>query len=986
MTTLGEIGVLIGAEVNEAGFTRAVNAIGGIDTAAKAAASGASASLAQIAAAGEAAGGALDKSAQRITDSAGRVRDGFGKFVPAAQLAAEAAGNVGGSLGNLSDVAGRASASINSGLVASFAKFDAAIKPLEAGLGRLGQGLQDVGGSLTTSVTLPLGLLGAASLKSAGDIQALEKGFAATYNGSEQLGEALAKVQELAKLPGLGLEEALQGATNLQAAGFSADLARRALGAFGNALATVGKGKADLDGVGLALGQIASKGKISAEEINQLAERVPQIRKAMQAAFGTADTEVLQKLSISATDFVEGVTRELEKLPKVTGGINNAFENFADAGTISLSKLGGALNRTFDVEGILGKLADAVTSAATAFERLDPSTQKLIFGVAAAAAAVGPLLFGFGAIVSAIPPVIAGLETLGLASVAALGPIAAVAAAVVAAGVLIVSNWDDIVSYFASSGEGGRVFDDLATSVTNAVAQISSAFASLNGGGNLGDLVSAAGILKAAFRDVAVGITAVSNVVGGAVGAIVALLKGDLSGAADQASRAFLGLAQPIANVLGFQLRLGETGDVVRKGFEGAAYGGGVFGDELLHLSGLLPGFNSQLQGFAGGLPKFGENIAAQSGLLETLRKRLEAVKDAREKETKAAAVAADNKLIDSLQKQIDALLGVNTKGVTDALTKLRENLRDNGNASRALGADYDYNGNRAKILEAGIKSLTDAGFAPGGRVVQEYVRQLREVPKAIEQIQGRVAKGTESIVPDFKLELPELAGPPQQLDFDYGGLFGKAAQDVLAGGGQVSDAFEEANQKISEKRAKQLDGQRAFNTAFEDTIRDLSANIGPLIADVAGLFGNALGSIATGQAGALDALTVLFGGILQTVAGFMSDFGKQLVVIGIGKDTLEKLFSAPGTGPLAVAAGLGLIALAGVVGAVGRNAAASVSSISSGGSAGASLGRQPSGNYASPTTANQQPLKIVAEFKLKGTDLVAVGKVLGYRTLQTQG
>src|SRR5690606_26404524 len=118
--------------------------------------------------------------------------------------------------------------------------------------------------------------------------------------------------------------EAIQGSVNLQAAGFSADLARRSLMAFGNALATVGKGKADLDGVGLALSQIASKGKISAEEINQLSERVPQIRVAMKAAFGTSDTEQLQKMGIDATQFVEGVVAQLEKLPAVTGGINNA--------------------------------------------------------------------------------------------------------------------------------------------------------------------------------------------------------------------------------------------------------------------------------------------------------------------------------------------------------------------------------------------------------------------------------------------------------------------------------------------------------------------------------------------------------------------------------------------------------------------------------------------------------------------------------------
>ena len=250
--------------------------------------------------------------------------------------------------------------------------FESKMGQVDSGLGKV-SGLAKVAAAGLAAAGAAIIGLGVQSLRAAGDIQALEKGFAATYKGSEDLSVALAKVKELAKLPGLGLKEALQGATNLQAAGFSADLATRALGAFGNALATVGRGKADLDGVGLALGQIASKGKISAEEINQLAERVPQIRQAMIAAFGSADTQVLQKAKISATDFVEGVTRELEKLPKVTGGLNNAFENFSDAVTVALAKAGTSINNAFNIEGLVGLATDALTRLGDAFAALEPS-------------------------------------------------------------------------------------------------------------------------------------------------------------------------------------------------------------------------------------------------------------------------------------------------------------------------------------------------------------------------------------------------------------------------------------------------------------------------------------------------------------------------------------------------------------------------------------------------------------------------------------
>lgn len=151
------------------------------------------------------------------------------------------------------------------------------------------------------------------------------------------------RLREVAKLPGLGFREAIQGSIRLQAVKLNAQLSERALASFGNALATVGKGKADLDGVTLALTQIVSKGKVSAEEINQIAERVPQIREAMKAAFGTADTEVLQKQNLAPEKFIEGIVAQLEKLPQASGGAQNAWENFTDSFDQAMVTLGGPL-------------------------------------------------------------------------------------------------------------------------------------------------------------------------------------------------------------------------------------------------------------------------------------------------------------------------------------------------------------------------------------------------------------------------------------------------------------------------------------------------------------------------------------------------------------------------------------------------------------------------------------------------------------------
>jgi len=154
----------------------------------------------------------------------------------------------------------------------------------------------------------------------------------AIYNTSIQSTAAqLQRLRILALQPGLSLDQVLKGVTYLQAAGFSAQVSERAIKLFGNALALAGKGAEDLAGVQLALGQIKSKGVISAEEINQIAERVPQVRKAIADAFGTANTQELQKRNIPATEFITKILKQLEKLPQAPKTFASILKNMGDA-------------------------------------------------------------------------------------------------------------------------------------------------------------------------------------------------------------------------------------------------------------------------------------------------------------------------------------------------------------------------------------------------------------------------------------------------------------------------------------------------------------------------------------------------------------------------------------------------------------------------------------------------------------------------------
>lgn len=698
--------------------------------------------------------------------------------------------------------------------------FELALNRAEGSLNGFGNFAKTALAGAAAAVAASIVGLGSESLKAAGDIQALEKGFAATYKGALPLADALAKVKELSKLPGLGLKEALQGATNLQAAGFSADLATRALGAFGNALATVGKGKADLDGVGLALGQIASKGKISAEEIGQLAERVPQIRGAIAAAFGTSDSQALQKLNIDATTFVEGITAQLEKLPKVTGGINNAFENLGDASTVALAKLGTSLNNAFNIESLLGKAAD--------------------------------LLNSFGDAATALEPILKDVN-------------------------------DALVRYFGQGGEGGRVFSDLADAAKSA----GDAIADLGKSSGFGDLLVAAKPLQNLVREIGDGITAILDTFSGVTKGITSLVNGDFKGALAGGTQAIDGLTRPIRS-----------------------------------LFGLIEQKSANFSEFFGLVPPPAKEAAAA---------------------------------IDQVVKALGGLSGDQLK----ALQALEKSLRDNRNASRALGDDYDFLGGKSKILESGVKSLTDAGFAPGGKVVQDYVKQLRAVPEALDQIALRTIKGTEKLfaTPDFEFPKADLSIPEVNLEGflpDYGEIFRDATQKVIIGGGELQTALGSAS-------GAALQALLDFNTNTESLLQSFPAEA---FSQIGQSIGQALG-------GGADVIEALGQGILKAASSFLAQFG-QLVLL---KGAADVAFGNVAQGLAELAAGTALIAGAALIG-----------SASSGGGAGSSLASQPRASYNSNVSSNQQRLQVtvVGELKGRGQDLVAVLRGADYRSART--
>jgi len=289
-------------------------------------------------------------------------------------------------------------ASINVRIGADIKNLQSSLGKAERSLQRTGARLSRLGNDISISLSAPLALLGHAAINSAGELESLKNAMASTMGSAEAAREEIEKLRKEALKPGLDFEQAIKGSVRLQAVGMNADQSRRALAAFGNALSLAGGTAEDLDGITLALTQISAKGKVSAEEINQLAERVPQIRMAMQDAFGTADTEVLQKRGIGAEKFIDGVVASLEKLPQAQTGIKNSMVNMFTAVRVALADFGEEIDKTLDLKNIFAQVGEKAAELAEWFRLLDKDTKKFIITAGAFIVALGPAVKILGAL------------------------------------------------------------------------------------------------------------------------------------------------------------------------------------------------------------------------------------------------------------------------------------------------------------------------------------------------------------------------------------------------------------------------------------------------------------------------------------------------------------------------------------------------------------------------------------------------------------
>lgn len=371
-------------------------------------------------------------------------------------------------------MAGNPVRSLNVKVLADIKDFSSKMQNVSRTMKSVGKDMQKIGKNMSFAITAPLAAIGTAGVlawdKQAKAIAQVDQGLKTTGGTvgktSKELQDMAAQLQSITTF---GDEEILKDATAqlltfTNITGEQFDRTQKA------ALDLATRLDGDLKSSSIQLGKALN---------DPVANLSALSRSGIQ--FSKSQKETINQL-VKTNRLADAQTIILNELEKQYGG---SAEAAAKAGLGPFQQLSNTLG---DITEQFGKIIiEALTpfiakikSLAESFTSLSPETKKMIVIFASVAAAIGPVLFILGKVVAFIPTLITGFGVLKAAVMAMTGPFGLIAIAIGAAIVLIIKNWDSIVSYF-TEGEGAQVFFTLKAIVMTAFEAIKSAFAAVTG-------------------------------------------------------------------------------------------------------------------------------------------------------------------------------------------------------------------------------------------------------------------------------------------------------------------------------------------------------------------------------------------------------------------------------------------------------------------------------------------------------------------------
>ena len=356
------------------------------------------------------------------------------------------------------------------GMATSVSKNMDEVRQKFEGLGNVGQGMMTVGAGLTASITAPLVGLGVAAVSTAEQINTAKVAFTTMLGSAGAADTMLKNLQQFAAQTPFEFPDLVSAAQRMKALGFETDKIIPTLRSVGDTAAAMGGGKDVIAGITKALGDMQQKGKVSAEEMMQLAERGVPAWDILAKAIGVSIPEAMKMAEKGAISATTAVPALLDGMNQKFGGsmeamsktLTGQWSNMKDQLTQALIPIGQMLIPALQsLLPVLTLVLTKVGEFATWFGQLPAPVLAAAGVMAGFAAALGPILLALGGIATAVAaamPALVGLAGFFGTSVALLAPwalaIGAVLAALVALGVWVSENWEPITAALAQAWSG----------------------------------------------------------------------------------------------------------------------------------------------------------------------------------------------------------------------------------------------------------------------------------------------------------------------------------------------------------------------------------------------------------------------------------------------------------------------------------------------------------------------------------------------------
>lgn len=378
-------------------------------------------------------------------------------------------------------------------------EIDSAQKILKQKFGSKGLGISESSLEVLGGFGVAIAGIGTAAVKAAADMEQTRKAFTTLLKDATLAKDFLAELETFAantpfELPGL-----LQASKKMLGFGFTANQVIPILTAVGDSAAALGMGQDGIDRLTIAIGQMHNKGKVSAEEMLQLAEAGIPAWQMLADAMGTSIPQAMKMAEKGTIDSATGIQAIISGMNSKFGGmmqeqsstINGMLSNMKDSFVQTMVVVGDEITEGLDLKPALKEAQDDLSDFA-AKVKSNGIAEAIRDTVPPEA---GATIAAFAAVLTAtaIPAMVKlGLSAAGTAAAFAgiTGPIALAAAGIGAAAYLIWQNWDWLVAqwdYFCITMQNSAVGAE--AEVKNAFAgMVSDAAAGLN---NLMALVGA---------------------------------------------------------------------------------------------------------------------------------------------------------------------------------------------------------------------------------------------------------------------------------------------------------------------------------------------------------------------------------------------------------------------------------------------------------------------------------------------------------------